>query len=126
MAKQVILTQKPAILTNGKLFTDQPLLDRGMNLEEYRAICPSPEIPVREKLFFRIIYKTQLRHFEALKTPSVENLSTYKFPHCNSLLRIEPVLCVFHLIWLRFSSLDDSEQYQDDSDDQQYMDKATN
>jgi len=72
MAKQVILTQKPAILTNGKLFTDQPLLDRGMNLEEYRAICPSPEIPVREKLFFRIIYKTQLRHFEALKTPSVE------------------------------------------------------
>ncbi len=66
MAKQAILTQKPAILTNGKLLTDQPLLDRGMNLEECRAICTSPEIPVREKLFFRVIYETQLRPFEAL------------------------------------------------------------
>lgn len=38
MAKQAILTKKTAILTNGKLLTDQPLLDRGMNLEECRAI----------------------------------------------------------------------------------------
>jgi len=30
MAKQAILTQKPAILTNGKLLTDQPLLDRAI------------------------------------------------------------------------------------------------
>ncbi len=37
-----------------------------MNLEECRAICISPEIPVREKLFFRIIYETQLRPFESL------------------------------------------------------------
>jgi integrase len=66
MAKQVILTQKPARITNGKLLTDQPLLDRGMNLDECRAICTSPEIPVREKLFFRIIYETQLRPFEVL------------------------------------------------------------
>jgi len=66
MAKQAILTQKTAIFTNGKLLTDQPLLDRGMNLEECRAICTSPEIPVREKLFFRVIYETQLRPFEAL------------------------------------------------------------
>jgi site-specific recombinase XerD len=66
MAKQAILTQKPAILTNGKLLTDQPLLDRGMNLDECKAICTSPEIPLREKLFFRVIYETQLRPFEAL------------------------------------------------------------
>ncbi len=66
MAKQAILTQKQARITNGKLLTDRPLLDRGMNLEECRAICTSPEVPVREKLFFRIIYETQLRPFEAL------------------------------------------------------------
>ncbi|MCJ7618025.1 MAG: hypothetical protein MUO43_15960 [Desulfobacterales bacterium] len=66
MAKKAILTQKPAILTNGKLLTDQPLLDRGMNLEECRAICPPSEIPVREKLFFRTIYETQLRPFKGL------------------------------------------------------------
>ncbi len=66
MAKQAILNQKQARITNGKLLTDQPLLDRGMNLDECRAICTSPEIPVREKLFFRIIYETQLRPFEAL------------------------------------------------------------
>ena len=47
MAKQATLTKKPAILTNGKLLTDQPLLDRGMNLEECGAICTSPEIPVK-------------------------------------------------------------------------------
>lgn len=66
MAKQAILNKKPAILTNGKLLTDQPLLDRGMNLDECKAICTSPEIPIREKLFFRTIYETQLRPFEAL------------------------------------------------------------
>ncbi len=37
-----------------------------MNLDECKAICTSPQIPVREKLFFRIIYETQLRPFEAL------------------------------------------------------------
>jgi len=42
MAKQAFLTQKPAILTNGKLLTNQPLLDRGMNLDECKAICTSP------------------------------------------------------------------------------------
>ena len=66
MAKQAILIQKPARITNGKLLTDRPILDRGMNLDECRAICTSSEIPVREKLFFRIIYETQLRPFEAL------------------------------------------------------------
>jgi len=58
MARQAILTQKAARITNCKLLTDRPLLDRGMNLDECGAICTSPEIPVREKLFFRIIYET--------------------------------------------------------------------
>ncbi len=67
MPKHTILTQKTTQITNGKLLlTDQPLLDRGMNLDECKAICTSPEIPAREKLFFRIIYETQLRPFEAL------------------------------------------------------------
>ncbi len=66
MQKTQILQEKSTRITNGKLLTDQPLLDRGMNLDECKAICTSPEIPVREKLFFRIIYETQLRPFEAL------------------------------------------------------------
>ncbi len=37
-----------------------------MNLDEYKTICTSPQIPVREKLFFRMIYGMQLRPFEAL------------------------------------------------------------
>lgn len=57
---------KTSRITNGKLLTERPLLDRGMNLDECRAICTSPQIPLREKLFFRIIYETQLRPFEAL------------------------------------------------------------
>ena len=67
MVKQAILTQKSTRITNGKLLlADQTLLDRGMNVEECRAICTSPQIPLREKLFFRIIYETQLRPFEVL------------------------------------------------------------
>lgn len=54
------------------LLTDQPILDRGMNLEECKAICTSPLIPLREKLFFRVIYETQLRPFEVLNL-SIEN-----------------------------------------------------
>jgi hypothetical protein len=37
MAKQAILAQKQARITNGKLLTDRPLLDRGMNLDEYMS-----------------------------------------------------------------------------------------
>ncbi len=66
MQKTQILQEKLTQITNGKLLTDRPLLDRGMNLDECRAICTSSEIPVREKLFFRIIYETQLRPFEVL------------------------------------------------------------
>ncbi len=48
------------------LITTDPLLNRGMNLEECKTICTSPLIPFREKLFFRIIYETQFRPFEVL------------------------------------------------------------
>jgi integrase len=37
-----------------------------MNVEECRVICTDYRIPTREKLFFRIIYETQLRPFEVL------------------------------------------------------------
>jgi len=66
MQKPAILLEKSKQITNGKLLTDQALLDRGMNIDECRAICTSPQIPLREKLFFRIIYETQLRPFEVL------------------------------------------------------------
>ncbi len=67
MQKTQVLLEKSTQITNGKsVLTDQPLLDRGMNIDECRAICTSPEIPIREKLFFRIIYETQLRPFEVL------------------------------------------------------------
>jgi integrase len=66
MQKQAILNQKSEHLTNTNLITTDILLNRGMNLEECRAICTSPEIPIREKCFFRVIYETQFRPFEAL------------------------------------------------------------
>src|SRR3990170_5944071 len=37
-----------------------------MNIEECRIICTDYRIPTREKLFFRVIYETQLRPFEVL------------------------------------------------------------
>jgi len=52
---------KPEVLPS----TNQVLIDRGINLAECRAICTSPQIPLREKLFFRIIYETTFRPFEA-------------------------------------------------------------
>ena len=33
------------------------ILDRGMNRDECRAMCISPRIPLREKLYFRMIYE---------------------------------------------------------------------
>ena len=73
MQNQAILQQKSQFLTKTKYIpTTQTILNRGMNLEECRAICTSPEIPIREKAFFRIIYETQLRPFEALNL-QIEN-----------------------------------------------------
>jgi hypothetical protein len=43
------------------------IIDRGMNKDEYRAVCTSPLIPLREKLFFRMIYETTTRPREVLE-----------------------------------------------------------
>ena len=44
------------------------ILDRGMNKDECRAMCTSPQIPLREKLFFRMIYETTTRPIEVLES----------------------------------------------------------
>jgi integrase len=72
MLKAHKINQKLIQTSKTKLLTTDDLLNRGLNLAECRAICTSPEIPVREKLFFRIIYETQLRPFEALNL-QIEN-----------------------------------------------------
>jgi len=46
--------------------TTAPFLDRCMNLDECNAICTSPLVPLREKLFFCMIYDTRLHPFEVL------------------------------------------------------------
>src|SRR3989337_4393523 len=62
-----ILEPKKVELTNTKqLITTDPLLNRGMNVEECKIICMDYRILTREKLFFRVIYETQLRPFEVL------------------------------------------------------------
>jgi integrase len=43
------------------------IMDRGMNKDECRAVCTSPLIPLREKLFFRMIYETTTRPREVLE-----------------------------------------------------------
>jgi len=44
------------------------ILDRGMNRDECKAVCTSPLIPLREKLFFRMIYETTTRPIEVLES----------------------------------------------------------
>lgn len=67
MQNQVVSGQKSQDLTNtNKLLTTQPLLNRGMTLEESKIMCTDHMIPQREKLYFRIIYETELRPFEVL------------------------------------------------------------
>lgn len=62
-----ILELKKVEFTNTKqLVTTDLLLNRGMNVEECRIICTDYRIPTREKLFFRVIYESQLRPFEVL------------------------------------------------------------
>lgn len=63
--KPEVLTDKTAENTNGKLLTNTPLLDRGMNLDECKIMCTTPIIPLREKVYFRIIYETLFRPLEA-------------------------------------------------------------
>jgi integrase len=43
-----------------------------MNEYECKVMCTNPEIPIREKTYFRVIYETQLRPVEALNL-QIEN-----------------------------------------------------
>ena len=52
--------------TTNLLHTTQPLLNRGMTVDECKIMCTHNSINMREKLFFRILYETQLRPFEVL------------------------------------------------------------
>jgi integrase len=63
---QILEPKKPELTNTKQLITTDPLLNRGMNVEECRIICTDYRIPTREKLFFRVIYETQLRPFEVL------------------------------------------------------------
>lgn len=49
-----------------KVLTTEPLVDRGLNEEECKALCTSSEIPLKTRAYFRVIYETQLRPSEAL------------------------------------------------------------
>ena len=73
MQNQPVLQQKNTDLRKtDQLLSTEPLLNRGMNLQECKAICISDLIPLREKTFFRVIYESQLRPFEALNL-QIEN-----------------------------------------------------
>jgi len=63
---QILELKKPELTNTKQLITTDLLLNRGMNVEECRIICTDYRIPTREKLFFRVIYETQLRPFEVL------------------------------------------------------------
>lgn len=52
--------------------SDDQLLERDMNIEECTIMCTSYQIPLREKLFFRMIYETLLQPSEVLNL-QVEN-----------------------------------------------------
>jgi len=39
-----------------EVLTTAPMIDRGLTIEECKALCTSPVIPVRERAFFRVIY----------------------------------------------------------------------
>ncbi len=74
---EAILALEPVQSTNSKLLvskvlTNQPILTRGMNLEECKTICTSPLILLRERTFYRVIYETQLRPFEVMNL-EIEN-----------------------------------------------------
>ena len=51
---------------------DVHFLERDMTIEECRIICNSRKIPLREKLFFRMIYETLLQPSEVLNL-QIEN-----------------------------------------------------
>ena len=43
------------------------IMDKGMNRDECKEACTSPQIPLHEKLFFRMIYETTSRPREVLE-----------------------------------------------------------
>jgi hypothetical protein len=43
------------------------ILDCGLNRDECKAMCTSTQIPLREKLFFRMVYETTTRPREVLE-----------------------------------------------------------
>jgi hypothetical protein len=51
-----------------KKFSSAVILDRGMNRDECKAICTSPQILLKEKLFFRMVYETTTRPIEVLES----------------------------------------------------------
>jgi len=57
MKSEVVSEEKQSII----------MIDRGMNRDECKAACISPEILLREKLFFRMIYETTSRPVEVLE-----------------------------------------------------------
>ncbi len=57
-----------------KLITTAPLIDRGLTVQECKTLCTSPLIPMREKVFFRVIYETGLRPMEVLNL-RIENFN---------------------------------------------------
>ncbi len=63
---QILELKKPEFTNTKQLITTDPLLNRGMNVDECRIMCTDYRIPTREKLFFRLLYETQLRPFEVL------------------------------------------------------------
>ncbi len=66
------MTQQFHTIPDKPLVTTETLLSRGMTEGECKIICTSPMIPLREKLFFRIIYESLMRPFEVLNL-QVEN-----------------------------------------------------
>jgi integrase len=66
---QIITESKPKQQqksNTNQLLTTGTLLNRGMTVDECKIMCTHHSIDLREKLFFRIIYETQLRPFEVL------------------------------------------------------------
>lgn len=71
--RREMITSSPVSMTVVKSFKDDiPLLERDMTVEECRIICTSYKIPLRERLFFRMIYETSLQPLEVLNL-QVEN-----------------------------------------------------
>lgn len=72
MNNQTLEPQEKVKKTLPPMLTTDLLLNRGMTEEECKIICTAHQIPLREKLFFRIIYEALMRPFEVLNL-QIEN-----------------------------------------------------